>query len=86
MLKQSGNSLGCCTLGTATDRCVVSPSSGLPGRTVSALELQGGDLCSVQEGLVGAGHTMVRVALQGDKGWLCRLAAGFGCSNRAGVA
>lgn len=81
MLTQSGNSAGCCTLGTATDRCVMSPSSGLPGRTVSALELQGGDLGSIQKGLAGAGHS-------GSPwpGWLCRVAAGFGCSDGAGVA
>lgn len=35
----------------------MSPSSGLPGRTGSALELQGEDLGSVQEGLAGAGHS-----------------------------
>lgn len=59
----------------------MSPSSGLPGRTVSALELQGEDLGSVQEGLAGAGHS-------GSPwpGWLCWVAASFGCSDGVGVA
>lgn len=61
--------------------CVMSPSSGLSARTVSALELQGGDLGSVQEGLAGAGHSR-----SPWPAWLCRVAADFGCSDRAGLA
>lgn len=59
----------------------MSPSSVLPGRTISALELQGGALGSVQEGLEGAGHSR-----SPWPGWLCRLAAAFGCSDGAGLA
>lgn len=73
--------LGLLHFGDSNRQIVMSPSSGLPGRTVSALELQGGDLGSVQEGLAGAGHSR-----SPWPGWLCRVAAGFGCSDRAGVA